>query len=196
MELAHEEIRPDGPPPERWILFLHGILGRGLNWRGFARRLVAAAPGWGGLLVDLRAHGGSRALAPPDDLEACAEDLRELAARLDAPVEAVVGHSFGGKVALAYAADAPAQRSLFVVDSYPGARPDARGSETVLDVLAMLEALPARFDDRPAFLAHVREAGFGEGLARWLSQSLDREGGGYRFGLDVARIRATSRPKR
>jgi pimeloyl-ACP methyl ester carboxylesterase len=40
-------------------------------------------------------------------------------------------------------------------------------------------------------VAHVEARGFGVALGRWLAQSLDRlDGGGYRFGLDVARIRA------
>src|SRR5690606_41911913 len=43
----------------RWMLFLHGILGRRSNWRSFSRRWVAARPGWGAVLVDLRGHGDS-----------------------------------------------------------------------------------------------------------------------------------------
>lgn len=187
--LAHEEIVAPGATPARWMLFLHGILGRGVNWRGFARRVVKRSPDWGGLLVDLRAHGDSRDVPPPDSLAACAEDLVKLAESREAPVEGVLGHSFGGKVALAYAAEYEALRKLFVIDSYPGDRPDQRGSEHVLRVIEMLDALPARFADRPAFLAHVRDAGFSEGLARWLSQSLDPLGDGYEFGLDLPRIR-------
>lgn len=187
--LAHEEIT-SGTTPERWMLFLHGILGRGVNWRGFARRVVKRSPHWGALLVDLRAHGGSRDVPPPDSLAACAADLVALAESREAPVEAVLGHSFGGKVALAFADESESLRKLFVIDSYPGARPGGRGSEDVPRVLDMLDAAPAKFVDRPAFLAYVREAGFSEGLARWLSQSLDPFGDGYEFGLDITRIRA------
>lgn len=190
---SYETLRASGEEPERWMMFLHGILGRGTNWRGFARRFVEGAPSWGAVLVDLRAHGDSRALPPPDDLDACAADLAGLAAALDAPVAGVLGHSFGGKVALAYAADAPDLRAAVVVDSYPGARPERRGSESVLRVIEMLDVAPAWFADRRAFLAHVREAGFSEALARWLSQSLDPLGDdpsdGYEFGLDLDRIR-------
>ena len=35
---AHQTLHAPGVTPARWMLFLHGILGRGANWRGFARR--------------------------------------------------------------------------------------------------------------------------------------------------------------
>src|SRR5690606_11379756 len=97
---AHSIVKaaPDAQP-ERYIVFLHGILGQGNNWRGIARQLVKARPAWGALLVDLRAHGDSRQLPPPDSLAAAADDVARLARTL--PVSAVLGHSFGGKVAVA-----------------------------------------------------------------------------------------------
>jgi pimeloyl-ACP methyl ester carboxylesterase len=189
---SHELLHAPGARPQRLVLFLHGILGQGRNWRSFARRLSKDVPEWGAVLADLRAHGDSRDLPPPDTLEAAAADLERLRARLDAPIEAVVGHSFGGKVALKLVERDPADvRHLFVVDSLPGARPDRRGSEGTVRVVDMLAALPARFEDRDAFRAHVTGAGFSAPLAEWLAQSLDRlDDGGYRFGLDVGRIRA------
>ncbi len=49
--------------PDRWLGFLHGILGSGANWRTFAKQIVTAKPEWGALLVDLRLHGESRGFA-------------------------------------------------------------------------------------------------------------------------------------
>ena len=46
-------------PPQKWLLFLHGILGSGANWRSFARKILEPRPHWGALLVDLRMHGQS-----------------------------------------------------------------------------------------------------------------------------------------
>lgn len=196
-QLSHHVVVADGHRPERAMLVLHGILGRGNNWRSFARRLVEARPEWALVLVDLRAHGDSREVPPPDDLDAAAEDLERLLPALPAPVHAVLGHSFGGKVALRFAERTRAPLDeLFVVDSLPGAQPagpndvhqDGEGTERVLE---MLDALPPRFESRAAFLAHVTGAGHSETLARWLAQNLDRdEAGAYRFGLDVARVRA------
>src|SRR5687767_12064792 len=99
--LAHAVLAPEGAAPRRWIMFLHGILGSGANWRSFAKGLLAACPGWGAVLVDLRMHGSSQGFAPPHTVAAAAADLASLG--LPGPLGAVVAHSFGGKVALAYA---------------------------------------------------------------------------------------------
>ena len=84
------------------MLLLHGIYGACRNWGSVARRLVRARPDWSVVLVDLRSHGRSPRLSP-HTLDACADDLLRLEARLVLPADAVLGHSFGGKVALVYA---------------------------------------------------------------------------------------------
>ena len=83
------------------MLLLHGIYGAGRNWGTIARRLVRARPGWRVVLVDLRSHGQSPRLAP-HTIDCCAADLVRLEDHLGRPADAVLGHSFGGKVALAY----------------------------------------------------------------------------------------------
>lgn len=188
---SHDVLRAPGASPERHLLFLHGILGRGVNWRGFARRFVKEHPSWGAVLVDLRAHGDSLALPPPDDLGSAAADLERLRDHLDRPVRAVLGHSFGGKVALELVHRGAGEvRTLFVVDSLPGARPSRRGSEGTERVVDMLDALPPLLPSRDAFVDHVTSLGFSEPLALWLAQSLAREDEGVRFELDIGRIRA------
>lgn len=171
--------------PERYLFFLHGILGQGNNWRSLARQLVKARPEWGAVLVDLRAHGGSRHLPPPDSLESAAEDVARLARRL--PLGAVLGHSFGGKVAVALL-DQVRVPKLFVVDSQPAERPDRQGSKGTVAVVRMLAELPERFDSRDAFIEHVKAQGHRDALAQWLAMNLERVDGGHRFGLDVRRI--------
>ena len=186
-ELHHDTLTVGDAAPERWILFCHGILGRGANWRGFARKLLQELPGWGAILVDLRAHGGSRGVAGRDSLETAAADLFDL---FDArPVKAVVGHSFGGKVALELSRHRPIEH-LFVVDSLPAARPEREGSEGTMRVVKMLRHAPAFFVDRAAFRGYVAEMGFSESLALWLSQNLDPIDDGYELGLDIDRIEA------
>ncbi len=61
-------------------------------------------PSWQVLLVDLRCHGESAQLeqqpAPPHSVESSAKDTLTLLSRLKIFPEALVGHSFGGKVVL------------------------------------------------------------------------------------------------
>ncbi len=188
--LHYDLLTAPGAEPERWVLFCHGILGRGSNWRGFARRLLEEAPRHGAILVDLRAHGRSRSVPPPDSLQAAARDLWPI---MDAHhVTAVAGHSFGGKVAIELAQRmAQVERSLdhlFVLDSLPAARPERQGSAMTTRVVKMLATLPAHFLDRAAFHRYVEELGFSRELARWLGQNLDPLEDGYELGLDVSRI--------
>ena len=185
--LHHDTLTAEGAEPDSWILFLHGILGRGSNWRGFARRLVQDVPRYGAILVDLRAHGESQDVPMPDDLPSAARDLLPL---VDArPVRAVLGHSFGGKVALELMKLRPVEH-LFVVDSLPAARPDPDGDTGTMRVLKALDTMPASFVDRDAFQTYVQRLGFTKELGAWLSQNLDAvNGGGYELGLDLSRVR-------
>jgi pimeloyl-ACP methyl ester carboxylesterase len=179
--------------PSRWALYLHGILGSGPNWRTIARRFVQARPAWGVVLVDLRLHGGSQGFPPPHDVQAAADDLVALEALVPGPIAGILGHSFGGKVALAHAARHGARlglERLWLIDSNPGARPDARGSEGTLRVLDMLRALPPRFPTRQAFVDAVLAAGHDLPIAQWLAMNLEREGDELRFGLDLDGIGA------
>ncbi len=190
--LAHELVRAEGSSPDAWVMILHGILGMGQNFRSFARKLVQRAPTFGLCLVDLPQHGGSRRLPPPHTLDAAVDALGELHARLPGPLHALVGHSFGGKVALSFlAADvAPELREVVVLDSNPGPREGGRGSESTLAVLRKLRALPPTFESRADFVARLRASGETDSIAQWLAMNLVREGDVLRFGLDLDAIDA------
>jgi esterase len=187
--LAHDLVTHPGATPTRWIFFLHGILGTGANWRSLARRVVSARPHWGAVLVDLREHGGSLGRPPPHDIAATVGDLRALAPHVPGPIGGVLGHSFGGKVALAYAGhvdtDTKAMETIILVDSNPGARPKGRGSESTLDVIDALRGLPRVFPSRKEFVAAVQAAGQPPAIAQWLAMNLVAEGDGVRFGPDL-----------
>ena len=178
-----------GPEASRALVVLHGILGRGKNWRSLARRLVAAAPAWAAVLVDLRLHGDSRDVLGPHDLAAAARDLDAVAAALPFPVAGVAGHSFGGKVALAWARTR-ALSPVILLDSSPGARPDREGEGAVGAVFRALGSAPGPFPDRRGFTHAMMARGIDEPVARWLALNLVREEAGYRFGVDLEGARA------
>lgn len=190
MTLATSILSPEGAEASRWALFLHGILGSRSNFRSIARAFVNARSGFGAVLVDLRMHGESQALAGPHTLEAAAWDLIEVARTLDGRLTAVVGHSFGGKVALELARLAPEGiEELWVLDSNPGARPDGRGSESTQRVVTELGSLKRRWASRDAFVDHLAAAGYDRGLGQWLAMNLERiDDGEYELRLDLAAI--------
>jgi esterase len=185
--LAYETFAAAEGRPRAAFLFLHGILGRGRNWRSLARRFAEERPEWLAVTVDLRAHGDSLGLAPPHTVASAAADLGGLA--LDVPVRGVLGHSFGGKVALAFADQRrKAGRPLlgtWVIDSTPSARPDRRGSEAVSKVLAVLDEMPERFTDRRAFVTAATERGLARPIAQWLAMNLRSADGGYVYGVEM-----------
>ena len=115
--LFSTELGGDGPT----VVFLHGLFGQGKNWTTIAKALSPAARA---LLVDLPNHGRSgwtAELSYPQMAAAVADhlDQRSAAAAEPGPY-AVVGHSMGGKVAMALALLRPdlVQR-LCVVDVSP-----------------------------------------------------------------------------
>jgi esterase len=189
--LAHELITNEDHPGH-WMLFLHGILGRRVNWRSFARSYVARRTGWGAVLVDLRAHGESLGLPGPNTVAAAGEDLVELA---ESVVEAhggritgVLGHSFGGKVAIVGASRLRAVGEgvdeLWIIDAPAGPRMHAR-DRTTEHVFETLAGLEPRFESRSDFVDAVVAKGIARSVAQWLATNLVAHEGGWTFGLDL-----------
>lgn len=179
--LHHEFVSAPGAAPERWMLVLHGIFGAGRNWASVARRFVRARPEWGAVLVDLREHGSSQGLPGPHTVDACARDLVRLVASERIEANGILGHSFGGKVALRFAellADdpqAPHLECVWVIDSTPAPRPPGGSAWTMLQVL---RRFPGPFEDRAEGIAAVESLGYDSGVAQWMSTNLERRDDG------------------
>lgn len=177
-------------PPAKWCFVLHGILGSGGNFRAVAREFTGLHPEWGAVLVDLRMHGRSQGFAPPHNLQTAAADLTQLLTEVPGPVRGIMGHSYGGKVALRYLKDHGEElERAWILDSNPASRPDRSGSASTLSVVDMLERAPARFNTREAFLQYVQSEGHAPGIAQWLAMNLDRTEDGYAFRLSIPAVR-------
>lgn len=173
------------------MLFFHGILGTRANWRAIARRFVEARPEWCAILVDLREHGDSLGLAAPHTLGAVAADVTELERSLGLPVGGALGHSFGGKVVLEWLQSRRGQTTeAWIIDSSPSPSAANRDATATSEVLRTLEALPATWASREAFIAAMVGAGQPEPIAQWLAMNVHRtEEGGRAFGPDLQVIR-------
>lgn len=111
LDLAFESTGT-GPP----LLILHGLFGSGSNWRGIARELAFTHRV---LSVDLRNHGASPWADSMGYFE-MADDVQRLIEREGLRQPAVMGHSMGGKVAMALALLHPQSVGrLIVVDIAP-----------------------------------------------------------------------------
>ena len=194
MFLPHyTEIVAPNASPSSWMLVLHGIFGRGGNWRSFARKLVQGKPTLGAVLVDLRMHGDSQGAAGPHTVADAAADLVALTAELATQgraVSMVCGHSFGGKVALAYRQQVH-QMQTWVLDSSPSPNEAALmdSNNVVASVLGVLEQLPTDFSNRGSFVQELSGRGLAPSVAQWLAMNLDPVGSAYRFRLDLGALR-------
>lgn len=118
LDLAYERYgedpsRADGPRP---LLIAHGLFGSGRNWATLAKRFSAKRPVGA---VDLRNHGSSpwNGLM---DYAAMGEDLLAAADRLFGRAAILLGHSMGGKAAMAAALMAPDRvAGVIIADTAP-----------------------------------------------------------------------------
>jgi pimeloyl-ACP methyl ester carboxylesterase len=170
--LAHERITSGGTP-ERWMFFVHGFLGKGQNWRSFARRLVERKPAIGAVLVDMRLHGNSRGMKGPHTLAAAANDIILLRATFAENVTAILGHSFGAKVVLKFLElDHGSIDSAWLVDFTPWRSADKQGASQTIAVLNLLSPLVHEsFTSREAFIAALEKNGLPCATAQWLSMN-------------------------
>lgn len=103
------KILGEGEP----MVIMHGLYGSSDNWVGIARELQAY---FKIVLVDLRNHGKSPH-ADDHNYNVMADDLMVLLNDLQIYSTILIGHSMGGKVALAFTAFNPERvRRLVVVD--------------------------------------------------------------------------------
>ncbi len=139
MKLNYKEFGNGSPA----LVILHGLFGSLDNWQTLARRFSVH---WRVITLDLRNHG--RSPHDPDvSIEAMVEDLCQFADDHGLDAFYLLGHSMGGKVAMAYALQYPALvRKLIVVDIAPKAY--LRGHDDVFRAMFAvdLEKIKTRAD--------------------------------------------------
>ncbi|MFN2459423.1 MAG: alpha/beta fold hydrolase [Candidatus Velthaea sp.] len=93
------------------LLCVHGITSSRKSWERFAQHFAADHRV---VAYDQRGHGDSAGVAGPMTLERSVDDLERVAAALDAPVHALVGHSWGGAVVILGGRRLPVERVVAV----------------------------------------------------------------------------------
>jgi esterase len=175
------------------VLVLHGILGSGRNLRTFAQQLAKLRPELRLWLVDLRNHGASQGAPPPHTIAACCDDLDALVAARGLHPQEVIGHSYGGRVALAWAGRAPAHlKRVWVLDSPPAGQPlprrqDGDAADDVEGVIAALRQIPMPLPQRQDVVSAFTQRGFPQSIGQWMTTNLRQTSAGYQwlFELDA-----------
>ena len=165
--------RTERPP----LLIAHGLYGSARNWGVIAKRLSDDRQI---VAVDMRNHGASpwRDSHGYDDM---AQDLAEVIDSLGSPVD-VIGHSMGGKAAMALALSHPdAVRRMVVADIAPV----SYGHTQIQFIDAMKAVDLDRVNRRSDAEAQLGALGVEDSLQSFLTQSLDISGKFWRLNLDV-----------
>jgi esterase len=166
----------------RALVMLHGIYGRGRNWQAIARGVTAARPDYACWLVDLPHHGESGPGRHGDTIAGLAADVLAWMTGVGVTATAILGHSYGGKVALAMSEALVSQPlQVWVVDSTPEVKTPSGSAWSMLQVI---RGLPPRFPTREAAVAAVAGGGFSVAVAQWMSTNLARDGDAFVWRLD------------
>jgi esterase len=161
-----------GPATATPLLIAHGLFGSARNWGVVARTL---AQGRAVRVADMRNHGDS----PWFPTHTYPELAADLAALIDAPCD-VLGHSMGGKAAMALALTAPHKvRRLIVADIAPVAY--GHTQQPQIDAMRRVDLTTVR--NRADALAQMRPDD--RAIGAFLLQSLDLSARRWRLNLDV-----------
>jgi pimeloyl-ACP methyl ester carboxylesterase len=165
-------------------VLLHGFLGSGKNLRSLAQRWSERDPSRTFLVPDLTGHGASPPLPADPSLDTLARDVLETvrAEGLARPLS-LVGHSLGGRVALAMLrADSQAVGDVVLMDITPGPIDDRlSASRRALEIL--LRA-PEEAADRRELRRHLVDGGLSPATSDWLAMNVRVDEGRARWTFD------------
>lgn len=166
-------------------MLLHGFLGTGKNLRTLATRWAEVDPSRKLLLPDLTGHGESQPLPRDTTLDRMGADVLETAELegFRAPLR-LIGHSLGGRVALA-AARRGGVEAVTLLDIGPS--PIGRTASESARVLDALRAAPASAPSRSAMREALMATGLSKPLADWLVMNLMRLPGSEVMGWQLDR---------
>jgi len=160
------------------LLFLHGLFGSSINWSTIARHFEQD---WHIIVPDLRNHGRS----PHSDempYSLMAEDVLELTDQLGIEQVIPIGHSMGGKIALALAQKRPEiVERLVLADIAPVAY--AGGFSDVIAAFQSVDlaSIKTRGDADQSMSEHIAEVG----IRQYLLQNLEQKQGHWRWRINL-----------
>jgi pimeloyl-ACP methyl ester carboxylesterase len=121
------------------VVLLHGVRGYAYMWRQVAERLATR---YTCIALSVRGHGDSGPVAAADyTYDGYVTDVHALAEQLGLDRFTIVGHSMGGRTAIAYAAAHPERTQAIVVVDHAPAMPE----ETAWAIKRSMEATPTDF---------------------------------------------------
>jgi pimeloyl-ACP methyl ester carboxylesterase len=158
-------------------LLIHGIMGSSRNLMSIAKLITQNFTAWQLILPDLDHEATS--------VRACAEDVLELIRSLGVSVDMLIGHSFGGKVALCLNEMMPVKQ-VWVWDAEPGFKEPEHTYKTV----QKLKQIPMPQASRQAVQQAILAQGLSRDIAAWMTTNLIETSDGYIWRFDLNKIDA------
>ena len=145
----------------------------------FAKRLAQRFPSWQFVLVDLRCHGQTANMPTPpagaNDVTNAAKDVLATLQHLKIYPHSLIGHSFGGKVAMSmvhqFGKQLPRPVQVWVLDTVPGDVWCEAGDHP-RDTIAYARTIPMPIANRKALVDSLTGAGFTLEGAQWMTTNL------------------------
>jgi pimeloyl-ACP methyl ester carboxylesterase len=183
LELAVWEGK--GPP----VLCVHGLTANCRSWDTIAEAL---APRHKVMAVDLRGRGLSDKPRSGYSVERHCEDLRSLLADLDLPPIAVMGHSLGAVIALAFAAKYPGRVDRMILVDGAGKLTREQTDRVFAGIKPSLDRLGKVFPSFQAYVSAMKQAPFLKpwnlAMETYFRYEVEEVKGGVRSRLNPAHV--------
>ncbi|MCL1142579.1 alpha/beta fold hydrolase [Shewanella gaetbuli] len=175
----HYEVSGSGTP----VILIHGLFGNLDNLKALAKSLE---PHFTVVRIDVPNHGLSEHWHTMD-YPSLAEALISLIDQLGFDTVDLVGHSMGGKIAMATALLYPQRISKVVAADIAPVSYSPRHNE----VFEAMESLSLeQLISRTAALSHLTSNGIDEGTAQFLLKNLQRNTHGFSWKLNLSGLKA------
>ncbi|MCE9678741.1 alpha/beta fold hydrolase [Shewanella sp. AS1] len=183
MSLLNYQLSTPNCEAKTCVVLIHGLFGDLDNLKALANTLEEHQV----LRLDVPNHGNSPHWAEMD-YPSLAKAVVDLLGRLKIAQAHFVGHSMGGKIAMATALLYPQYvKSLVVADIAPVAYPPRH--HIVFAALNQLD--PAQLSNRAQALSQLLDAGIDEGTAQFLLKNLKREQTGFSWRMNIKALEAS-----
>ncbi|GIU47431.1 esterase [Shewanella sairae] len=174
----HYNISGQGPA----VILIHGLFGDLDNLKALGKELEQ---NFTVVRVDVLNHGLSPKVATMDYIS-LAQSVVQLMDKLGFPDASLIGHSMGGKIAMATALLYPSKvNKLVVADIAPVTYPSRHDK-----VFSALESMPlTELKDRRQALTHMKAHDIDDGTAQFLLKSLTRTEHGFGWKMNLAGLK-------
>ena len=165
------------------VVFLHGVMGRGVHWQGIMNGL---APRYRGIAPDQRGHGRSEQPDGPYDRDAYVDDLARIVDALGLDRFAIVGHSTGALNAWVFAARHPERVAALVLEDMNAAR---KGGDFIAGWREWLASWPLPFASHADLVRHF--SALRPSLGGYFGETFAETADGWRPSFSIDAVLAT-----